>query len=59
MVTKWTQNKSKGNKMSPQKESTAPEAKILNRPEHTRSEALKQKKNCGEGEFGCGGPRDG
>ncbi len=45
--------------MSPRKESNNPKAKILNRPEHTRPEEAKAKANHGEGEFGCGGPRDG
>jgi hypothetical protein len=59
MVTKRDQSKRKSKKMSPRKESSDPKAKILNRPEHTRPEEAKAKANHGEGEFGCGGPRDG
>lgn len=59
MVSKHYQQSTKGKEMSPTHESSTERVKIINRPEHTRSDAPKNRKNFGEGEYGCGGPRDG
>lgn len=59
MVSKHYHQSTKGKEMSPKEDSSAERIKILNRPEHTRPDAPKTRKNFGEGEFGCGGPIDG